>query len=124
MANKRDITVGAFVLLGIVMTAGVVITLGNERRAFDRKVEFQTSFDDVQGLKEGAPVRLSGVDIGKVKSIEHGSSPSDDRLYVKMQVVGSEAARIRTAIWPGPGSGVGRSAFSTRPSRPLVLVTS
>lgn len=95
MANKRDVTVGAFVLLGIVLTAGVVITIGNERRAFDRKVEFQTAFDDVQGLKEGAPIRLSGIDIGKVKSVEHAKNANDDRLYVKMQVVSAEAGRIR-----------------------------
>ncbi|RYE91964.1 MAG: MCE family protein [Myxococcales bacterium] len=95
MANKRDVTVGAFVLLGIVATAGVVITIGNERRAFDRKVEFETAFADVQGLKEGAPVRLSGIDIGKVKSVEHGKSPTDDKLYVRLQVVSSEAGRIR-----------------------------
>ena len=95
MANTRDVTVGAFVLLGIVATATVVIIIGNERGAFDRKVEFETSFADVQGLKEGAPVRLSGVDIGKVKSVEHGTSPNDDRLYVRLLVVNGEAGRIR-----------------------------
>jgi len=95
MTNKRDVAVGAFVLVGIVATAVVVITIGNERRVFDAKVEFSSSFTDVQGLKEGAPVRLSGIDIGNVKSIVHGKSATDDNLYVRIEVVRSEAGRIR-----------------------------
>jgi phospholipid/cholesterol/gamma-HCH transport system substrate-binding protein len=95
MSNKRDFAVGAFVLFGLVATSVVVLTIGNERRVFDAKVEYETSFPDVQGLKEGAPVRLSGIDIGNVKRIFHGNKANDDRLYVRIEVVRSEAVRIR-----------------------------
>ncbi|MCU0656969.1 MAG: MlaD family protein [Polyangiaceae bacterium] len=95
MSSQRDTAVGAFVLFGLVATSVVVITIGNERRVFDAKVQFETRFPDVQGLKEGAPVRLSGVDIGNVKRIEHSDRGDDDQLRVKIEVVRSEAVRIR-----------------------------
>lgn len=95
MSNKRDALVGAFVLVGFVATSVVVITIGNERRVFDSKAEFKTTFPDVQGLKAGAPVRLSGIDIGNVKSVRHSADPSDDKLYVSIEVVRSESSRIR-----------------------------
>lgn len=95
MSNKRDIAVGAFVLFGLIATSVVVIVIGNERRVFDSKVEFETTFPDVQGLKEGAPVRLSGIDIGNVKRIYHDAKLEDDNLHVRIEVVHSESARIR-----------------------------
>lgn len=95
MASKRDFAVGAFVLFGLVATTVVVLTIGNERQVFDAKAEFETSLSDVQGLKAGAPVRLSGVDIGNVKSIRHGTKVDDDKLYIRIEVVRKEAVRIR-----------------------------
>ena len=95
MSNKREIVVGAFLLAGLLATGAVIFTIGNQRRVFDPKVSFVASFPDVQGLKAGAPVRLSGIDIGNVTSVEHGPNPDDDRLYVKMQIVQAEAQRIR-----------------------------
>lgn len=95
MANKRELLVGGFVLAGIVATVAVISAIGSERRVFDAKAVYSTSFPDVQGLKSGAPVRLSGIDIGIVRSVGHGPNPADDRLYVQLEIVRSEAGRIR-----------------------------
>lgn len=92
---KREILVGGFVLTGLALTILVIVMIGGERRAFDAKVSFATSFTDVQGLKPGAPVRLSGVDIGTVTDVAHNKNPNDDRLYVRMEIVRSEATRVR-----------------------------
>jgi len=92
---KREVTVGAFVLLGLALTAGTIYTIGQERRVFASRVEFVATFPDVQGLKPGAPVRLSGVDIGTVKAVSHGPNPNDDKLYVRVDIVKEEASRIR-----------------------------
>jgi phospholipid/cholesterol/gamma-HCH transport system substrate-binding protein len=56
---------------------------------------YHTSFADVQGLKVGAPVRLGGVDIGTVSRVRHSDDTTDNRLYVDLHVVRSEAGRIR-----------------------------
>lgn len=95
MATKREITVGAFVFVGLLATLGVIFTIGNEKRVFDPKVIYTASFVDVQGLKPGAPIRLSGIDIGTVVEVGHGPNPNDDRLYLKLEIVRSEAGRIR-----------------------------
>ncbi|HEU4539289.1 MAG TPA: MlaD family protein [Polyangiaceae bacterium] len=96
MAVKREVKVGLFVFLGMIVTAAVVFFIGDERRLFEPKYQFRSTFNDVQGLKPGAPVRLSGVDIGYVQAVGHGPDASDDRLYVTYEVVRGEAARIRS----------------------------
>ncbi|MFO0659885.1 MAG: MlaD family protein [Polyangiaceae bacterium] len=95
MSKRREVIVGAFVAAGIAVTAFVIFLIGNDRRAFASKVVFQASFSDVQGLKPGAPVRMGGLDIGVVKAVAHGTKETDDRLYVSLEIVRSEAVRVR-----------------------------
>lgn len=95
MALSRESRVGAFVLAGLIVAGLVVFMIGDERRLFDRKEPYRVAFADVQGLKPGAPVRLGGIDIGTVSGVGHGKDPSDDRLFVQLDIVRSEAGRIR-----------------------------
>ncbi|WP_242516418.1 MlaD family protein [Sorangium cellulosum] len=96
MGRARDLKVGLFVLAGLLLSALVIFLIGDERRLFDSSVEFTTNFVDVQGLKPGAPVRMGGIDIGHVAQVGYGPDPKDTRIYVKLEVVESEAGRIRT----------------------------
>ncbi len=96
MAIKREVKVGLFVFVGMIVTAAVVFFIGDERRLFEPKVHFKATFNDVQGLKPGAPVRLSGVDIGYVQAVGHGPDRDDNRLYVSFEVVRAEAPRVRS----------------------------
>src|SRR5258706_4732005 len=95
MATSKEIRVGAFVLAGLVVAGIVVFMIGDEKRFFDAKVTYHTSFGDVQGLKTGAPVRLGGIDIGAVSRIAHSDDPGDNRLYVDLKVARREAVRVR-----------------------------
>jgi phospholipid/cholesterol/gamma-HCH transport system substrate-binding protein len=95
MATSKEIRVGAFVLAGLVVAGIVVFLIGDEKRFFDAKVVYHTSFGDVQGLKTGAPVRLGGIDIGGVSRIAHSDDPTDGRLYVDLKVARREAVRVR-----------------------------
>src|SRR3954469_1154586 len=95
MAISKELRVGAFVLAGLIVVGIVVFLIGDEKRLFESKVTFHSSFSDVQGLKTGAPVRLGGIDIGNVFRIEHSADPTDSRLYVDMHIVKREAARVR-----------------------------
>jgi phospholipid/cholesterol/gamma-HCH transport system substrate-binding protein len=95
MAISKETKVGAFVLAGLIIAGAVIFMIGQEKRLFDSKVTFRTSFSDVQGLKAGAPVRLGGVDIGTVARVAHGDDASDNRLYVELHVVRREAVRVR-----------------------------
>jgi phospholipid/cholesterol/gamma-HCH transport system substrate-binding protein len=90
------VKVGAFVAAGLVVAGLVVFMVGDERRAFETKARYFVVFDDVQGLTRGAPVRMGGVDVGQVASVGYGQDLSDNHLRVTMDIVKSEALRIRS----------------------------
>jgi phospholipid/cholesterol/gamma-HCH transport system substrate-binding protein len=95
MPTSKETRVGAFVLAGLIVAGIVVFLIGSEKRLFESKLMFHTSFTDVQGLKSGAPVRLGGVDIGNVARVSHSDNPGDNRLYVDLSVAKGEAVRIK-----------------------------
>src|SRR3954463_2528626 len=95
MATSKEMRVGAFVLAGLIVAGIVIFLIGDEKRLFDSKVTYHTSFSDVQGLKSGAPVRLGGIDIGTVHRVAHSDNAGDNRLYVDMLIVKREAGRIK-----------------------------
>lgn len=92
----RNIKVGLFVLVGLVFSGIVIFLVGDERRLFSSSVEFRAEFTDVQGLKAGAPIRMGGIDIGHVGSVGYGKNPEDTQIYVTLEVVKSEASRIKS----------------------------
>lgn len=96
MKIVRDVKVGLFVLAGLLFSALVIFLIGDERRLFSSSIEFQSKFADVQGLKSGAPIRMGGIDIGHVQSVGYGKDATDTSVYVVLDVVESEARRIRT----------------------------
>lgn len=67
--NKRSITVGIFVLLGIIILVAGILVLGGQQKRFVKSVRISAVFDDVSGLKLGNNVWFSGVKIGVVKQI-------------------------------------------------------
>jgi phospholipid/cholesterol/gamma-HCH transport system substrate-binding protein len=91
----RSIRVGIFVLLGILLTAGMVFLIGDARNFWQSKVTYQASFADVAGLKTGAPVRMGGVDVGAVTRVGHSPKLDDSRVYVTVSIVRSESTRVR-----------------------------
>jgi phospholipid/cholesterol/gamma-HCH transport system substrate-binding protein len=95
-SRGRDIKVGLFVLAGLLLSGLVIFLIGDERRLFASSVEFHTKFNDVQGLKSGAPIRMGGIDIGHASFVGYGKDPRDTTIYVTLDVVKEEAGRLRT----------------------------
>ena len=94
--KTRDIKVGIFVLAGLCLTGLVVFLMGDERGLFKSMVEYETVFEDVQGLKRGSPVRMGGVDIGRVVEVHYSKNPDDLKVYVTLSIADREARRIRS----------------------------
>jgi phospholipid/cholesterol/gamma-HCH transport system substrate-binding protein len=67
--NKRSVTVGIFIFLGIVILIVTVFTLGSQKKAFIKAVPVKTVFEDVSGLQVGDNVWLSGLKIGIIKKL-------------------------------------------------------
>jgi phospholipid/cholesterol/gamma-HCH transport system substrate-binding protein len=95
MSRARDVKVGLFVLAGLLFSALVIFLIGDERRLFSSSVKFSTRFADVQGLKPGAPVRMGGIDIGHVESVGYKPGDMESQIWVKLDIVKDEAARLR-----------------------------
>lgn len=82
-SNKRMITVGVFVLLGIVIFIAAVLTLGGQKKTFEAKSALRAVFKDINGLQAGNNVWFSGVKVGTVKNI---SFTPDSKVEVIMNI--------------------------------------
>ncbi len=60
---------GLFVFLGTILLIISIFMIGNKESLFVDTINIKTVFSRVEGLKSGAPVRLSGYDIGSVSNI-------------------------------------------------------
>jgi phospholipid/cholesterol/gamma-HCH transport system substrate-binding protein len=67
--NKRAITVGIFLALGLILFVVGVLTLGGQQKTFVKSIHIRSTFDDVAGLKKGNNVWFSGVKVGTISSI-------------------------------------------------------
>src|ERR1700733_371066 len=67
--NRKAITVGIFLSLGLVIFILGVFTLGGQQKSFDKSIHISAIFDDVAGLKKGNDVWFSGVKVGTISEI-------------------------------------------------------
>ena len=81
---------------GIVVIIGLVAFAIGGMRIFERTYELSVVVEDAAGLESGDPVRVAGVAVGSVTSIER--VPEDGTLRVGFQVdSGTEISQSSTA---------------------------
>jgi len=81
-----QLKVGITVIVAAI-TLGVLTVLMSGGGFFTNKIKLKSYFDDANGLRVGAPVRLSGVDIGNVTAISVVSNQPLTPVEVTMKVV-------------------------------------
>jgi phospholipid/cholesterol/gamma-HCH transport system substrate-binding protein len=70
-----DISTGLFVLLGFAAILFMVTQITNREFSLDSSsYRLTASFENVGGLKTGAPVSMAGVTIGRVEAIQYDMS--------------------------------------------------
>lgn len=89
MALSTEKKVGLFFILGIILF-GVMLELGGQWNPFEKVQRYNTFLTSVAGLKVGDPVRLSGVDVGKIDGI----NIVDGKVRVDFAV--EKGTRLRT----------------------------
>lgn len=67
---KKTIKLGGFVIGGVVIFLTALFYLGREGNLFNKTFVISAIFKNVEGLKEGDNVWLSGVKIGMVKQVQ------------------------------------------------------
>jgi len=65
----RQLRVGVFVLVTIVILIFLVLNASGDINPFTRKLHLKSRFVDANGLRDGSEVRLAGVKVGKVERI-------------------------------------------------------
>jgi phospholipid/cholesterol/gamma-HCH transport system substrate-binding protein len=81
--NKRAVSVGIFVLVGLIFLVLGILSIGNLNETFKKKMEVVVLFDDVSGLQTGNNIWFSGVKIGTVSSLQFFSQ---NKVKVMMHV--------------------------------------
>lgn len=96
MAEKTStVKLGIFIFLGIAILVIAIFMLGGKEQLFSSTFSVKAYFKSVQGLKSGATVRLSGIDVGTVKDVSIVNDTSG-RVRVTMSIKEDVARFIRT----------------------------
>ncbi len=76
-ARSLEVKVGLLILAALVLLAAFILVMGGIN--FQPTYEVLVGFDNPGGLQSGAPVRIAGVKVGKVKQIEFSGGQVDDK---------------------------------------------
>ena len=81
--NRKALTVGIFLAVGILIFIVGVFTLGGQQKSFDKAVNISAVFNDVSGLKKGNDVWFSGVKVGTISEVKFTGI---SQVNVKMRI--------------------------------------
>jgi phospholipid/cholesterol/gamma-HCH transport system substrate-binding protein len=97
MANKESKTmrVGLLVASSLVILMIFVFFIGSEQKIFARKNEYDVQLENVSGLAQGNPVRMSGVTIGVIKDITLPRDPKERNVQIELMIDRKYAERVR-----------------------------
>lgn len=92
--SLAGLRVGLLVLASIVSLILVIFAVSGNIKLFSRKAVVRTYMSSVDGLREGAEVRLSGKEIGSVSAINFGAQipaagDSSSNLEIVMEISGT-----------------------------------
>lgn len=76
---------GIFTFVGSVILVLGIFLIGNKDLLFQETFELKAYFPTVEGLRVGAPVRLTGIDVGSIKSIEF-IADTTSKILVTMRI--------------------------------------
>src|SRR6185503_61418 len=65
-----ELKTGIIGVASILLATTLIVAVGGQAGCFWQQFHVRTKFANVQGMKSGAIVRVSGKDVGKVTSVE------------------------------------------------------
>lgn len=85
---------GIFVFIGLVLLFIIVFLVGERQSMFSKTMQIKATFGNIEGLRIGAPVRLSGINVGSVTNIEMKSDTSG-KVDVEMKIESNVSRFLR-----------------------------
>ncbi|MCE3278496.1 MAG: hypothetical protein K0S44_687 [Bacteroidetes bacterium] len=119
--SGNKIKLGVFVFVSMALFIAGIYFIGNRQQLFNSTFEISGVFSDVNGLKAGNNIRLVGINIGTIESIEILSDSSvrvnmtisdDTRKFIKkdaIALIGSEGLMGNKVISIMPGSSTSKT---------------
>jgi phospholipid/cholesterol/gamma-HCH transport system substrate-binding protein len=81
-----ELKIGIIAAGAIVLATLLIIAVGGSAGFSWQRYKLKTKFTDVMGIKSGAPVRVAGVEVGKVTDVEFAGAEVEIVLEVKKEM--------------------------------------
>lgn len=94
----REIRAGLVVLLGLGGLVGIVAVAGGGPGFLSSRQSIAVVFRDGQGVRVGCPVRIAGIDAGRVAAVDLTEVGGGVRARLRLSVPASLAARLRQDV--------------------------
>jgi len=85
-----ELKIGIVSLIALAIASALIFMVSGTGGFFWQRYSIKTVFSDISGLKEGAPVRVAGVEVGSVKKMDFVG----DKVEVTMEVSKEQMSRI------------------------------
>jgi phospholipid/cholesterol/gamma-HCH transport system substrate-binding protein len=87
-----ELKIGLISIVALGLAMFLIFLLGSAGGFFWQRYSLKVLFDDVAGLKAGAPVRIAGVDVGSVATLNF----VNDRVEVVVEIADEHRSRVTT----------------------------
>ncbi|HEX8253808.1 MAG TPA: MlaD family protein [Thermoanaerobaculia bacterium] len=94
-SNDKTIRVGLLVSGALLMLMVFLFLIGSEQKIFARKNEYEVRLENVSGLSQGNPVRMSGVTIGTIRDIKLPQDPKQKQVEIVVMIDRKYGERVR-----------------------------
>jgi phospholipid/cholesterol/gamma-HCH transport system substrate-binding protein len=95
-----QLKIGIVALTALILASIMIFLVSGEGGMFWQRYSLKTVFDNIAGLKEGAPVRVAGAEVGSVTELNFVG----DRVEVVMELSKEHQSRVTTLSTASLGS--------------------
>lgn len=109
-----ELRIGVLTIVAIIMAAILIFAITGSRGFFWQRYPLKTKFTDVAGLTPGSPVRVAGVEVGTVRTVELVGQDVEVGFEVNKDV--RNRITDRSVATLGSISLLGQSAVDVKPA--------
>jgi phospholipid/cholesterol/gamma-HCH transport system substrate-binding protein len=93
--EHKTTRVGLLVSVSLILLMVILFFIGSEQKIFARKNEYEVRLENVTGLAEGNPVKMSGVTIGVIRDIKLPFDPKQKQVEILLMIDRKFSERVR-----------------------------